>query len=131
MKYIVNGVSSFWALSIAGFMNAYVMRKTEMEKGIDVVDPETKEAVGVSKNCAKKAVLQTAITRVLFNVTIFLPPMAMIALERTRLMPKNWYFRNLIEASLFAAELYICIPLGVAAFPREGKISLDELEPEF
>ena len=57
MKYIVNGVSSFWALSIAGFMNAYVMRKTEMEKGIDVVDPETKEPVGVSKNCAKKAVL--------------------------------------------------------------------------
>ena len=57
MKYIVNGVSSFWALSISGFLNAWVMRKTEMEKGIDVVDPETKEAVGVSKNCAKKAVL--------------------------------------------------------------------------
>jgi len=56
-KYIINGVSSFWACSIAGFLNAWVMRTTEMKKGIDVLDPETKEPVGVSKNCARKAVL--------------------------------------------------------------------------
>ena len=57
--------------------------------------------------------------------------MAIMAMERTKLMPKNRYFRNLIEASFFAGELYICVPLGVAAYPREGKIGLDELEPEF
>ena len=107
------------------------MRQTEIRKGINVLHPETKETIGVSKNCAHKAVLQTAITRILFNVTIFLPPIAIMGMERMRLMPKNWYARNLVEAVFFASELYICVPLGIAAYPREGKIRVEELEDEF
>ena len=50
--YIFNSFSTFWALSISGFLNAWIMRRTEMQKGIDVLEPETMEPVGVSKNCA-------------------------------------------------------------------------------
>jgi len=30
MGYVLNSVSSFWALSISGFLNAWIMRRTEM-----------------------------------------------------------------------------------------------------
>jgi hypothetical protein len=57
--------------------------------------------------------------------------MAIMAIERMRLMPKNRNYRNLIEAGFFASELYFCVPLGLAAYPQYGEIGLDELEEEF
>jgi hypothetical protein len=54
---MMNSVSSFFACSTAGFLNAYFMRRTELDKGIDVLDPENdKKSYGKSKLCAKKAV---------------------------------------------------------------------------
>jgi hypothetical protein len=94
--YIFNSFSTFWALSISGFLNAWIMRRTEMQKGIDVLEPETMEPVGVSKNCAQKAVYQTAVTRILFNVLIFYPPMVILAIERMHLRPKHRHSWNLI-----------------------------------
>ena len=35
---VLNSISSFFACSTAGFLNAYFMRRTELEKGIDVMD---------------------------------------------------------------------------------------------
>lgn len=37
---VMNSVSAFFACSTAGFLNAYLMRTTELNKGIDIVDPE-------------------------------------------------------------------------------------------
>ena len=37
---IFNTISSFFACSIAGFLNAYFMRKTELVKGIDIINPD-------------------------------------------------------------------------------------------
>jgi hypothetical protein len=45
---IFNSISAFFACSTAGFLNAYFMRQTEMQTGIDVVDPETGEIIGKS-----------------------------------------------------------------------------------
>ena len=55
--YVFNAVSSFVACASAGFLNAWFMRQTEMEKGISVFDPETNECYGLSKECAYTAVL--------------------------------------------------------------------------
>ena len=52
---VLNSISSFFACSTAGFLNAYFMRRTELEKGIDVMDEEGK-SYGKSKIAAKKAV---------------------------------------------------------------------------
>lgn len=54
---LLNSVSSFFACASAGFLNAWFMRQTEMQKGINVLHPETKESLGKSKNCAYQAVL--------------------------------------------------------------------------
>jgi sideroflexin-5 len=55
--YIMNALCSFFAVSAGGFLNAFFMRRVEMEKGIDVIDKTTGEVYGKSKACAKMAVM--------------------------------------------------------------------------
>lgn len=128
---VLNSVSSFFACASAGFMNAWFMRQTEMQKGINVLDPATKEPIGKSQKCAKAAVLQTAISRIFLNVTIFLPPFALLAIEKMHMMPGNFYMKTLVEGILISGELYLAVPVGVAMYPREGKILAVDLEEEF
>jgi Sideroflexins len=52
---VANSVSSFFACSTAGYLNAHFMRKTELERGIDIVDDEGHHR-GKSKAAAHKAV---------------------------------------------------------------------------
>ena len=54
---LLNSISSFTACALSGFLNAYIMRQTEIKKGIDVCDKETSESYGKSKMCANKAVM--------------------------------------------------------------------------
>ena len=75
--------------------------------------------------------LQTAISRIGLNVTIFFPPVALLAVERMRMMPKNAVARTLVEAFFISIELYYSVPVGIALYPRVGKIAAKDLEPEF
>ena len=129
--YIYNAFSSFFACASAGFLNAWFMRQTEMEKGINVLDPETHESYGLSKRCAYNAVLQTSISRIFLNVTIFFPPIALYFIEKRRLMPKNPVLRTGVEAFFISLELYFAVPIGIALYPRMGKVEASNLEPEF
>jgi hypothetical protein len=52
---LMNSVSSFFACSTAGYLNSFFMRRSEMERGIDIMD-EKNNPVGKSKVAAKKAV---------------------------------------------------------------------------
>lgn len=52
---IANSISSFFACSTAGYLNAHFMRRTELEKGIDIHDDEGKFH-GKSKVAAHRAV---------------------------------------------------------------------------
>ncbi len=52
---VANSISSFFACSIAGYLNAHFMRRTELEKGIDIHDEDGKYH-GKSKIAAQKAV---------------------------------------------------------------------------
>jgi uncharacterized membrane protein YecN with MAPEG domain len=114
---LLNSVSSFFACASAGFLNAWCMRQTEMKKGISVLHPETGEDLGKSKKCAYEAVVNTAISRIFLNVTIFLPPIALVLIEKVGMMPGNWYLKTLLEAILISGELYLAVPVGIAMFP--------------
>ena len=129
--FFMNALSSFFAISAGGFLNAFFMRRTEIDKGIDVMDPQTGESLGKSRNCAKKAVLQTAISRVALVFPIFIPPTIYTLLESANLMPKYRPFSIGIELSLLVVHLYCAVPLGLASFPQRGTIGVSELEPEF
>ena len=55
---VFNSISAFFACSTAGFLNAYFMRQTELEKGMSIVDPSNPEMViGKSKAAAYEAVM--------------------------------------------------------------------------
>lgn len=54
---IYNSVSAFFAVSTAGFINAYLMRVKELETGIDIYEPDHPEIIiGRSKAAAEQAV---------------------------------------------------------------------------
>jgi len=93
-----------------------------MQKGISLYHPETGEDLGKSRKAAYDAVLSTAISRIFLNVTIFLPPIALVAIERVHMMPSNWYLKTLIEAILISGELYLAVPTGIAMFPQLATI---------
>jgi hypothetical protein len=67
--------------------------------------------------------MQTAISRIFLNITAFIPPFAFFWIEKKHLMPKNVYAVRGLEFSLLAFELYLCVPVGIALYPRYGKIN--------
>jgi sideroflexin-5 len=83
----VNSISSTIACAVAGFLNTWFMRTTEMQKGIDIMDPSTGEIMGKSIVAGKKAVLETSLSRTLISLAILLTPTALIIIDRLALMP--------------------------------------------
>ena len=96
----LNAISSFVGVASAGFLNAYFMRQTEIRTGINVLDPDTHEPLGTSQKCAKVAVLQTAVSRSFLAITMFVPPLILVGLERARLMPKSILGGKVLELNL-------------------------------
>jgi hypothetical protein len=127
---VANSVSSFFACATAGYLNAHFMRRTELERGIDVLDDEGNN-LGKSKVAAKKAVSQTANSRFFLAIPIFIPPGILFAIERANLMPLNFYLRTTLEILAICFELYFAVPFAIGAYPQLGKVSLDEIEDEF
>jgi len=101
-----------------------------MNTGIDVVDPENPDVViGKSQAAAYKAVMQTAISRYILCVPLFLPSFLIYSFERFKIMPRNRYLRTCVEMSFFFTELYCAVPLAIAMYPQYGLIQADEVEP--
>lgn len=53
---LANSIINYIAVATAGFLNSFCMRMGEMEKGIKIYD-EHEEEMGISKVCAKSAVV--------------------------------------------------------------------------
>ena len=127
---VANSISSFFACSTAGYLNAHFMRKTELERGIDVLDDEGHHR-GKSKVAAHKAVAQTANSRFFLAVPIFIPPVILYTIERMHMMPRNFYLRTTIEILAICFELYFAVPFAIGAYPQLGKVSVQEIEEDF
>lgn len=56
MQVLATSIISYLAVASAGFLNTYCMRMGEMNRGIKIYDEEG-ECMGISKECARKAVL--------------------------------------------------------------------------
>ena len=113
---VYNSISSFFACATAGYLNAFFMRRTELEKGIDVMDPEG-NIVGKSKAAASKAVSQTAMSRFFLALPLFFPPAMLYLVEKKGMMPRNFYVRTCLEVFFIAFELYLAVPFAIAIYP--------------
>lgn len=127
---ILNSISTMFAVAMAGYLNAYLMRQAELKTGIDVYDPEEPtKSLGRSVKAAEMAVSQTAFSRCLFAVPIMFPAFILYGLERASLMPQAKSTKTALQLSLFYLKLSIAVPLGTAYFPQIGQIDVTKVEP--
>ena len=126
---IFNAITAYIATSSAGFLNAFMMRVTELQKGISVYDPANpKDSVIVSKSAARRAVLQTATSRFILALPMLVPAFALYGIERMGWMPASFIGSTLVQMILFTIELYVALPLGISAYPPIGRIKVDEFK---
>ncbi|XP_058049846.1 sideroflexin-5 isoform X5 [Ahaetulla prasina] len=87
-RLLIQRFVPFPAVASANICNVVLMRHTELEEGIDVLDEEG-NVVGSSRIAARHALLETALTRVVLPMPILvLPPIIMSLLEKSR--PPAW-----------------------------------------
>ncbi|KAI9166592.1 Sideroflexin fsf1 [Paramyrothecium foliicola] len=160
-RNILKRLVPFAAVASAGALNAYLMRRGEIQTGIDVrpvLSEEEKRqlqaegkserdvpSLGRSQKAAKLAVYETAASRV-FNGSpiMIIPPMLLYYFEK-----QAWYKKLVstegskagsrmakmlpigINLVLIAGTSFAVLPLALAVFPQQQEISADSLEPEF
>jgi tricarboxylate carrier len=160
-RNILKRLVPFAAVATAGALNAYLMRRGEIQSGIDVrpvLSAEEKKkleaegrserdvpSLGRSQKAAKLAVYETAASRV-FNSSpiMIIPPMLMYRFEKqawyTNLFEKEWVKARPRVAGaipitanlvLIAATSFVVLPLALAVFPQKQEIAAERLEPEF
>ena len=130
--YFANSISSFFACAAAGFLNAYIMRKSELEKGIDLMNPKNPGvSLGKSKVAASEAVTNTAYSRIFLALPLLIPAVILYGIERAKMMPKGPVALTLLQGGIFVGELYFAVPFACAAFPQYASISADKVEAEF
>jgi hypothetical protein len=120
------------AVAAAGYLNSYCMRMGEMDKGIKIYDEITGEEMGISKDCARSAVLQTAGSRILLSApTFIIPGVTMFFIDKLGLLPVKKVPRTILDLAVIGFALGNALPLSVSLFPQRGEISASKLEPEF
>ncbi|XP_078488348.1 sideroflexin-5-like [Ciona intestinalis] len=120
----------FPAVATASVCNVVLMRHSELNTGIEVTDSNN-QVVGVSKLAAKKALVETAMTRAFLPAPILLiPPVVMTMLERTKWFPRYPRFNLPMQAFLVTASFGLALPLAIALFPQKSKISVNKLEQD-
>lgn len=128
---LIRRLMPFPATAAASVCNVVLMRRRELTTGIEVVDSE-KRRVAVSQVAARKALHETALTRLFLPMPILLiPPAVMSVVEK-----KKWYakrsfgFALAFQASVVLTSFFIALPLAIALFPQISKVEVDQLEPE-
>ncbi|KAL5021406.1 hypothetical protein ScPMuIL_000561 [Solemya velum] len=130
-KMMIQKFVPFPAVATANICNVVLMRNNELAVGIDVVDKNEK-VVGTSKVAAKKALFETALTRVFLPAPILLiPPVIMSMFEKTRLLRNNPRLHLPFNALTCTATFAFALPLAIALFPQYSQIATADLEPEF
>uniref|UniRef100_A0A669PFX5 Sideroflexin 5 n=1 Tax=Phasianus colchicus TaxID=9054 RepID=A0A669PFX5_PHACC len=114
----------------ANICNVVLMRHTELEEGIDVLD-NNGNIVGSSRIAAKHALLETALTRVVLPMPILvLPPIIMSILEKTSLLRSRPRMVLPVQSLVCLAAFGLALPLAISLFPQMSEIETSRLEPE-
>jgi len=130
---LLNTLVGATAGGCASFCNTLCMRYAEIEKGIDVAsDSECEKTVGVSKICAKNAVVETSISRAIMSISSVAIPSAMIlSLGLVGIAPQGFAPKTILEFCCVGGALRIGLPMSVAVFPPITEKKGSDLEPEF
>uniref|UniRef100_A0A6I8NRI1 Sidoreflexin n=1 Tax=Ornithorhynchus anatinus TaxID=9258 RepID=A0A6I8NRI1_ORNAN len=129
-RLLIQRFVPFPAVASANICNVVLMRHTELEEGIDVLDGDG-NLVGSSRIAAKHALMETALTRVVLPMPILvLPPIIMTALEKTSLLQSRPRLLLPVQSVVCLAAFGLALPLAISLFPQMSEIETSHLEPE-
>lgn len=147
LKLIADRLVPFVAVAAAGVVNVYVMRSEERRMGIDVfpavldegtnnqnVESDTKDikSLGKSKLAAKKAIRETAISRVVNSTpNMVIPTLILVRLQSLSWLKGNMRRTTTINVGLIGLTSLVALPLALGVFPFKRNVSATDLEPEF
>ena len=84
-----------------------------------------------TKTAAKKAVSETALSRVVLPLPVlFFPAIGNFILEKMRLLPKNQTALKGIELTLCICSLTFALPMSIALFQQRAMLTRDQIEEE-
>ncbi|GAA6223081.1 sideroflexin-5-like [Lates japonicus] len=129
-RMIIQRFVPFPAVASANICNVGLMRHNELSEGIDVLDSNG-NVVGSSKIAARHAIMETAFTRVVLPMPIFvLPPIIMSYLERLRFLQNNRRLLLPIHSLVCLVTFGLSLPVAISLFPQMSQIEVSRLEPE-
>ncbi|CAL8356009.1 unnamed protein product [Merluccius merluccius] len=129
-RMIIQRLVPFPAVACANICNVGLMRHSELAEGIDVLDSDG-NVVGSSRIAAKNAIMETAFTRVVLPMPIFvLPPILMSYLERLRFLQCHPRLLLPIHSLVCLVTFSLSLPLAISLFPQMSQIEVSHLEPE-
>ncbi|XP_022055087.1 sideroflexin-5b isoform X2 [Acanthochromis polyacanthus] len=129
-RMIIQRLVPFPAVASANICNVGLMRHNELSEGIDVLD-NNGNVVGSSKIAARHAIMETAFTRVVLPMPIFvLPPIIMSYLERLRFLQSNRRLLLPIHSFVCLVTFGLSLPVAISLFPQMSQIEVSRLEPE-
>ncbi|XP_048249379.1 sideroflexin-5-like isoform X3 [Haliotis rufescens] len=129
-KTIIKKFIPFPAVATASTCNVLLMRNFELSEGIVVFD-QNEKMVGTSKVAAKKALKETALTRMFLPAPILIiPPIIMSALEKTKFLKKYPRMHLPCNAVVCTAAFGLALPVAIALFPQMSQVNTSDLEPE-
>ncbi|XP_041697393.1 sideroflexin-5 isoform X3 [Coregonus clupeaformis] len=129
-RMIIQRLIPFPAVASANICNVGLMRHIELSEGVDVLDGNG-NVLGSSKIAAKHAIMETAFTRVVLPMPIFvLPPIVMSYLEKLPLLQTNRRLLLPIHSLVCLATFSLSLPLAISLFPQMSQIDVSQLEPE-
>ncbi|KAL2710922.1 Sidoreflexin [Kluyveromyces marxianus] len=129
-RMILGRLVPFAAVVSAGIVNVFLMRGSEIRKGISVYDSNGDE-VGKSKRAALFAVGETAFSRITNATPIMvIPPLILVRLQKTVLKGKSVAVQTAANLGVILVTSFIALPFALAVFPQYQAISVSKLEPE-
>uniref|UniRef100_A0A3Q2DD63 Sidoreflexin n=1 Tax=Cyprinodon variegatus TaxID=28743 RepID=A0A3Q2DD63_CYPVA len=121
-RMIIQRFVPFPAVASANICNVALMRHNELSEGIDVLD-HTGSVVGSSKIAARHAIMETAFTRVVLPMPIFvLPPIIMSYIERLRFLQRNRRFLLPIHSLVCLVTFGLSLPVAISLFPQMSQV---------
>ncbi|XP_029368677.1 sideroflexin-5b [Echeneis naucrates] len=129
-RMIIQRLVPFPAVASANICNVGLMRHNELSEGIDVLD-NSGNVVGSSKIAARHAIMETAFTRVVLPMPIFvLPPIIMSYLERLQFLQSSRRLLLPIHSLVCLVTFGLSLPVAISLFPQMSKVEVSRLEPE-
>ncbi|XP_068596393.1 sideroflexin-5b [Brachionichthys hirsutus] len=129
-RMIIQRFVPFPAVASANICNVGLMRHTELSEGVDVMD-NNGNVVGSSKIAARHAIMETAFTRMVLPMPVFvLPPIIMSYLERLRFLQSNRRLMFPIHSVVCLVTFALSLPVAISLFPQMSQIEVSRLEPE-